>query len=123
MAQVLSFSCTQKFFDTRHFPRGFRRSGAFTINEADLLERYGQALQALASGTRPPQTDEEQHFVDFVQGRTEGHTPMERLWAKYLLASRGKKLITISGSPRPSQGRGDEAEPEESATPEDVLDD
>ncbi|MBY6018980.1 DUF413 domain-containing protein [Ferrimonas balearica] len=109
MTASQSFSSEQKFFDNRHFPRGFRRSGTFTINEADLLERHGQAMQALSNGSRAPLSEDEQHFVEFVQGKVEGCTPLERLWAKYLKASQGKRLITISGSPRGTNDDSDDS--------------
>ncbi|MBY6187116.1 DUF413 domain-containing protein [Marinobacter hydrocarbonoclasticus] len=118
MTASQSFSSTQKFFDNRHFPRGFRRSGTFTINEADLLERHGQAMMSLSNGSRAPSTDDEIHFVEFVQGKVEGCTPLERLWAKYLKASLGKRLITISGSPR---GTNDDSDDDNSSS--DDLDD
>ena len=39
-----SFTTTNRFFDNKHYPRGFSRHGDFTIKEAQLLERHGYAF-------------------------------------------------------------------------------
>ena len=39
-----SFVTTHRFFDNKHYPRGFSRHGDFTIKEAQFLERYGFAM-------------------------------------------------------------------------------
>lgn len=36
-----SFTTTNRYFDNKHYPRGFSRHGDFTIKEAQLLERHG----------------------------------------------------------------------------------
>ena len=36
-----------KFYDDKNFPRGFNRSGVFTISEASVLENYGRSMRAL----------------------------------------------------------------------------
>lgn len=38
-----SFTTTNRYFDNKHYPRGFSRHGDFTIKEAQLLERHGYA--------------------------------------------------------------------------------
>lgn len=40
-----SFTTTNRYFDNKHYPRGFSRHGDFTIKEAQLLERHGLCLQ------------------------------------------------------------------------------
>ncbi|SHI25057.1 DUF413 domain-containing protein [Ferrimonas marina] len=103
MSASQSFSCVQKFFDDRHFPRGFRRSGSFTITEADLLESCGFAMQELSEGKREPICPEEEAFVQFAQGARPAETQLEKIWAKYLKASKGKRIHTV-GNAAPSTG-------------------
>jgi uncharacterized protein len=57
-----SFSTNHRFFDNKHYPRGFSRHGDFTIKEAQVLERFGYAFNELDLGTREPQTEEEELF-------------------------------------------------------------
>jgi uncharacterized protein YifE (UPF0438 family) len=47
-----SFTTTNRFFDNKHYPRGFSRHGDFTIKEAQLLERHGYAFNELELGKR-----------------------------------------------------------------------
>lgn len=49
-----SFITTNRFFDNKHYPRGFSRHGHFTIKEAQLLERHGFAFNELDMGKRAP---------------------------------------------------------------------
>lgn len=42
-----SFTTTNRYFDNKHYPRGFSRHGDFTIKEAQLLERHGYAFNEL----------------------------------------------------------------------------
>jgi uncharacterized protein YifE (UPF0438 family) len=49
-----SFTTTNRFFDNKHYPRGFSRHGDFTIKEAQLLERHGYAFNELDLGKREP---------------------------------------------------------------------
>lgn len=58
-----SFITTNRFFDNKHYPRGFSRHGDFTIKEAQLLERHGYAFNELDLGKREPVTEEEQLFA------------------------------------------------------------
>ncbi|MFT5760041.1 MAG: hypothetical protein ACI9LM_004825 [Alteromonadaceae bacterium] len=78
-----SFNVNRNFYDDRNYPRGMKRSGDFTLAEAELLEKYGVALMALSSGSRLPITDEEQHFVDVCRGNTIVGNTIERTWLKY----------------------------------------
>lgn len=47
-----SFTTTNRYFDNKHYPRGFSRHGDFTIKEAQLLERHGYAFNELIWQTR-----------------------------------------------------------------------
>ncbi len=90
--QALSIRVPQKvFIDRAKFPYGFRKSGDFSISEADLLTKYGKTLLALESGELSPESADEQHFVDFVQGNVPAENTVERTWQKYARLARGKK--------------------------------
>lgn len=96
MAQ--SFATINRFFDNKHYPRGFSRHGDFTIKEAYLLERHGYAFNELHSGKRQPVTEEEKLFLDVCHGRREPVTEAEKVWNKYINRTRRpKKFHTLSG--------------------------
>ncbi|CAJ0993624.1 DUF413 domain-containing protein [Pantoea sp. Nvir] len=93
-----SFSTTNRFFDNKHYPRGFSRHGDFTIKEAQLLERYGFAFNELDSEKREPVTDEECLFLEVCRGLREPQTEAERVWAKYTARIKcPKRFHTLSG--------------------------
>ena len=74
----------QKFFDDTHFPRGFARSGYFTIKEAQLLESCGRTMKALFEGSMSPQDQEQQNFVEEINGRRAVESVNALCWLKYL---------------------------------------
>jgi uncharacterized protein YifE (UPF0438 family) len=82
---------TKPFIDRQKFPYGFKKSGDFSISEAELLSAFGRTLLALESGELTPENEEEEHFVAFISGRVEATSPVERAWAKYVKLARGKK--------------------------------
>jgi len=93
-----SFTTTHRFFDNKHYPRGFSRHGDFTIKEAQLLERFGYAFNELDSGKRAPQGEEETAFVAVCRGERPAATDQEKVWLKYLTRTRSpKKFHTLSG--------------------------
>ncbi|MGM3173489.1 DUF413 domain-containing protein [Dickeya lacustris] len=93
-----SFSTNSRFFDNKFYPRGFSRHGDFTIKEAQLLERYGQAFNELDTGKRQPVTDEENQFVAVCRGERAAETELEKIWAKYTARiRRPKRFHTLSG--------------------------
>ncbi|MEQ5075461.1 DUF413 domain-containing protein [Providencia alcalifaciens] len=95
---VDSFITTNRFFDNKHYPRGFSRHGDFTIKEAQLLERHGQAFNELDTGKRAAQTEEEELFVAVCRGEREPVTPEEKVWVKYSSRiNRPKRFHTLSG--------------------------
>lgn len=61
-----SFITTNRFFDNKHYPRGFSRHGDFTIKEAQILERHGQAFNELDLGKREPATEAENYLLPCV---------------------------------------------------------
>jgi uncharacterized protein YifE (UPF0438 family) len=79
------------FIDRRKFPYGFRKSGDFSITEADLLTRYGKTLLGLESGELSPESEDERHFVDFINGKAQAENSVEKAWVKYVRLARGKK--------------------------------
>ena len=83
----------QKFFDDKHFPRGFARSGYFTIKEAQLLENCGRTMKALFEGLTLPQTEEEQQFVDEINGRRAVESTYASCWLKYLNKINHKHVV------------------------------
>ncbi len=93
-----SFVTTHRFFDNKHYPRGFSRHGDFTIKEAQLLERCGYAFNELDLAKRDPITEEERQFVEVCRGQREPVTDAEKVWFKYMTRiKRPKRFHTLSG--------------------------
>lgn len=102
---VESFTTKNRFFDTKHFPRGFSRHGDFTIKEAQLLEQYGFVLNELNLGKRTPNTEEEKLFLDVCRGLREPKTEIERVWSKYMARiNRPRRFHTLSGGKPQMEG-------------------
>ncbi|MFA7554349.1 MAG: DUF413 domain-containing protein [Spongiibacteraceae bacterium] len=89
------------YYDDVNFPKGFSKSGEFTISESDLLHKYGSSLMALEKGTATASTDEELQFVAVCQGQREAESKLERLWLKYRSKCGSKKWINAFGSAKP----------------------
>lgn len=103
-----SFMTINRFFDNKHYPRGFSRHGDFTIKEAQILERQGHAFNELDLGKREPVTDEESLFVAMCRGEHEPATEAERIWAKYVAhTKRPKRFHTLSGGKPQMEGAED----------------
>ncbi len=83
----------QSFFDSKHFPRGFARSGYFTIKESQLLESCGRTMKALFDGSQAPANEEEQKFVDEVLGRRAAESAYALCWLKYLQKINHKHVV------------------------------
>ncbi|BDY03340.1 DUF413 domain-containing protein [Ferrimonas sp. YFM] len=107
MSQIEGFQPAGRFFDDKHFPRGFARSGHFTMKESDLLEQYGRRLKALAEGTQPPATPQEEQFISMARGERPAETVLEQAWTKYIAKSQRRKLFTMS-SKSSSADEGDD---------------
>ncbi|WP_086980908.1 DUF413 domain-containing protein [Vibrio aphrogenes] len=85
-----------KFFDNKHFARGFSRSGEFTINEAQVLENYGKTMQGLFEGHLSPETEEEHNFIAAFQEGGEGVvSKYAQCWKKYLSKTQRKRTYTL----------------------------
>lgn len=92
-----SFITTNRFFDNKHYPRGFSRHGDFTIKEAQLLERHGQAFLSLIPANVQHKPTKKT-FVAVCRGEREPVTPEEKVWAKYSSRiNRPKRFHTLSG--------------------------
>mgnify|MGYP001070397600 FL=1 len=96
MAEINGFLASSEFYDDKHFPRGFKRSGDFTIPEAEILSTYGLRLLQLESKKVTPETETEDKFVFMCQHNLRPETEIERVWAKYKnLITSGKPLFTL----------------------------
>ncbi|MGR5002325.1 DUF413 domain-containing protein [Vibrio celticus] len=89
-----------RFYDNKHFSRGFSKSGDFTLVEDEILTFFGSTLLALESGDLTPKNQSELDFLEVVQGKKEPSTKLEKTWAKYVKLSRGKKRFhTLNSKP------------------------
>lgn len=98
---TMSFVSDKRFNDFQHFPRGIRRSGQFTVSEANILEQCGQAMLELYQGKRTPADDVEQAFLTSVLANDNGANPHAKVWFKYLKVigpRRVHRLCTSGGN-------------------------
>ncbi|MFC4656405.1 MULTISPECIES: DUF413 domain-containing protein [Rheinheimera] len=103
-----SFVATRRFFDDRNFPKGFTRSGRFTLAEGNLLEKHGIAMQELEQGSRQPVNDEEKRFLDVCKGEVEASSQYEKVWVKYKQrVGEKRKFHTVFGKKRIADGSDD----------------
>ncbi len=79
------------FYDDQKFPRGFHKSGDFTLAEAEALTIYGVTMRALESGSMVPESEEEKRFVLVVENQLEASSVAEKAWAKYVRLTRSKR--------------------------------
>ncbi len=97
----MSFVSDKRFNDFQHFPRGLRRSGQFTVAEADMLELCGQAMLELYQNKRAPADDVEQAFIDRINAGEPAGNPHAKVWFKYLKVigpRRVHRLCTSGGN-------------------------
>ena len=98
---TMSFVSDKRFNDFQHFPRGLRRSGQFTVAEADTLEQCGQAMLELYQGKREPADEVEKTFIERVQAGDATGSPHAKVWFKYLKVigpRRVHRLCTSGGN-------------------------
>lgn len=66
MSETVFRQGKKRFFDTKKFPRGFAKSGDFTLGEEDILTLYGDTMVGLETGLLQPENAEEQHFLEVL---------------------------------------------------------
>ncbi len=92
----------KRFYDNVKFPRGFAKSGDFTLGEEEILVTYGDTMLALESGQLDPDNAEEKHFIKVVENPGKAKTKLERTWLKYTQLARGRKRFhTLNGRSKP----------------------
>ncbi|WGY45715.1 MULTISPECIES: DUF413 domain-containing protein [unclassified Vibrio] len=107
------------FFDTKKFPRGFAKSGDFTLGEETLLTQYGDTMLGLESGVLQPENAEEQRFLQVLDNPDLAESKIEKVWMKYVRLSRGRKRFhTLNGRNKPDAA-DDYTDDEPSLTEED----
>lgn len=97
MSVFHGFIKTNEFYDDKNFPRGFKRSGDFTISESDILSSLGFRLTQLKQKKVNAETDEEKHFVEMCEHNLLPESVVERVWAKYEnIITTGKPKYTLT---------------------------
>ena len=92
----------KRFYDNTKFPRGFAKSGDFTLAEEETLTLYGDTMFGLETGELSPQNAEEKHFVKVIENPGKAKTKLERIWLKYIQLARGRKRFhTLNGRTKP----------------------
>ncbi|WP_194436872.1 DUF413 domain-containing protein [Vibrio fluminensis] len=92
----------KRFYDNTKFPRGFAKSGDFTLAEEEVLTVYGDTMLGLETGELSPQNAEEKHFVKVIENPGKAKSKLERVWLKYIQLSRGRKRFhTLNGRNKP----------------------
>lgn len=101
MKLVHGFIAESPFYDDVHFPRGFSKSGNFTIAESELLTQVGKRLFMLEQGLSKPENAVEKQFVQFCTAQKEeeleGQNKVEMLWTKYKKLTKYKPFHSLNG--------------------------
>ena len=97
MTKQCSFYSESKFYPDQHFPYGLSRSGDFNLFQAVLLEKHGQAYEALHFGLREPVNREEARFVEVCRGESPPQTEHEKVWIYYCEKIERKPHISAFG--------------------------
>lgn len=84
------------FVDDLHFPRGFNRSGDFSISDSVILKDYGITMKQLYDAVIFPENEAEKHFCDVVNGKSEPETSFERVWLRYLHKINNRTFHTLN---------------------------
>lgn len=88
----------KRFYDNAKFPRGFAKSGDFTLAEEEILTFYGETMMSLETGEIAPDNAEEKHFLKVLENPGKAKTKLERTWLKYVQLARGRKRFhTLNG--------------------------
>jgi uncharacterized protein YifE (UPF0438 family) len=90
------------FYDNKKFPRGFAKSGDFTLAEEELLIQFGDTMSRLESGELKPENQVEQHFLEVLKNPLDAQSKIEKVWVKYTRLARGRKRFhTLNGRNKP----------------------
>jgi len=102
MKLIHGFIAESPFYDDAHFPRGFSKSGNFSIVESELLTQVGKRLFMLEQGFNKPENTVEEQFVQFckaqMEGELEGQNKVELLWTKYKKLTKYKPFHSLNGN-------------------------
>ncbi|WNJ97972.1 DUF413 domain-containing protein [Vibrio ruber] len=92
----------KRFYDNKKFPRGFAKSGDFTLAEEELLIQFGETMSQLESGVLEPVNTDERRFLLVLEQPEKATTKLERVWLKYVRLARGRKRFhTLNGRNKP----------------------
>ncbi|MBU2899311.1 DUF413 domain-containing protein [Vibrio hepatarius] len=98
MSDTLFRHGKKRFFDNKKFPRGFAKSGDFTLAEEQILTLYGDTMLGLETGQIKPENTEEKHFIKVLETPSKAKSKLERVWLKYVQLARGRKRFhTLNG--------------------------
>ena len=86
------------FYDNKKFPRGFAKSGDFTIPEEAMLIQFGETMQNLELGILEPTNEAEKQFIVELSSEGGATSKLAKVWLKYVKLSRGRKRFhTLHG--------------------------
>tara|TARA_B100002049_G_C15802116_1_gene259284 strand:- start:120 stop:479 length:360 start_codon:yes stop_codon:yes gene_type:complete len=88
MMQSRDYFLSRRFFDDKHYPYGFSRSGDFTLSEVQALESNGVLFQALMESKVMDTNDEDKLFIKVVKGKKQPQSLAHKAWLKYLKFSK-----------------------------------
>ncbi|KJY81983.1 hypothetical protein TW81_16680 [Vibrio galatheae] len=98
----------KRFYDNTKFPRGFAKSGDFTLAEEEILIFYGETMLGLETGQLDPENAEEKHFLKVLDNPVKAKSKLERTWLKYAQLARGRKRFhTLNGRSKPDASSED----------------
>ena len=83
-SETSAFLSDKRFYDEKHFPNFFHRSGDFTIKEADILTITGYVMTQLHQGTMKPTRPEHKRFLAVIKGTRSPESLEEKVYLKYL---------------------------------------
>ncbi|MER2493847.1 DUF413 domain-containing protein [Catenovulum sediminis] len=98
MAKTKQQLLSRIYDDPKNYPYGFRRSGDFSISEADALATYGHLFNALYKGEIQPSDDEDERILAIMRGDAKPENATERAWLKYQSRLNRPKLGSLYGN-------------------------
>ncbi len=95
MTLIHGFVTENPFYDDENFPRGFSKSGDFTLAEAELLTSIGKRLFMLEQSLCVAENQVEKQFVKMCATQFHGQTKAELLWKKYRKLTQHKPFHSL----------------------------